>query len=202
MDAISALDTATRILAIAEFVMELLSTSRFSKVQRPLSLDGKDEHTILETLQKLRIALSDVQIPSMPQQPSASALLPFSNTLALRELVSSRDASAALLEDVESILRSPDEPRSQPRGTDTRAWLRSRLAGTLYMEKLERLSHAVTQQVSSILRWVVQRHSSQAVCRIIFLKNLFFFLLICFYLYLFISLFHFFINVFLTSFRA
>ena len=170
MDAISALDTAACILAVTEFIMQLLSTAQISKGQLPLSLDGKDGHTILETLEKLRIALSDVQIPSMPQQPSASASRPLSNTLALRELISSRDASAGLLEDIESILRrSPDEPRSQSQGTDTRAWLRSQLAGTLYTERLERLSHAVTHQVSSILRWVVQIPSFQAAFFILFL---------------------------------
>jgi hypothetical protein len=150
MNAISALDTAACILAITEFITELLSTSQISKIQPPLSQDGKNEQTILETLEKLRIALSDIQAPSVP---SASALRPLSNALALPELISSRDASAELLEEIESVLRrSPDEPRSQPWGTDTRAWLRSRLAGTLYMEKLERLSHAATRQVSSILR--------------------------------------------------
>ncbi len=154
MDAISALDTAACILAITEFITELLSTSQTSQVQPP---DGKDEHTALETLEKLRIALYDIQIPPVPQQPSASASRPLNNAPALRELIYSRDASAALLEDIESILRRlPDEPRSQPWGTNTGSWLRSRPAGTLYIEKLERLSHAVTRQVNSILRWVVQ----------------------------------------------
>ena len=153
MDAISALDTAAYILAITEFVTELLATSQSSEVQPPLSPDGKDEHTIWETLDKLRIALSQTQIPSVPQQPSASAFRPLSNAPALQALISSRDASAALLEDIESILRrSPDEPRSQPWGTDTRARLRSRLTGILDIEELERLSRAVTHQVSSILR--------------------------------------------------
>lgn len=183
MDAITALDTAAYILAITEFVTELLATSQSSEVQPPLSPDGKDEHTIWGTLEKLRIALSDIQIPSVPQQPSASAFRPLSNAPALRELISSRDASAALLEDIESILRpSPDEPRSQPRGTDTRAWLRSRLAGTLDMEKRERLSRAVTHQVSSILRWVVQIPSSQAG-----FFNLFFFLFSLPFLFFFLS---------------
>jgi hypothetical protein len=163
MDAISALDIAACILAITEFITKLLSTSQSSEVQSPLPPDGKDEHTIWEILEKLRIALFDIQIPSVPQQPSASAFRPLSNAPALRALISSRDASAALLENIESILRrSPDEPRSQPWGTDTRARLRSRLAGILDMEKLERLSRDVTHQVSSILRWVVQIPSSQA----------------------------------------
>jgi hypothetical protein len=186
MDAISALDTAACILAITEFITELLSTSQISKAQPPLSPDGKDEHAILETLEKLRIALSDIQIPSVPQQPSASAFRPLSNALAQRALISSRDASAALLEDIESILRrSPDEPRSQPWGTDTRAWLRSRLAGTLYIEKLGQLSHAVTRQVSCLLRWVVQIPSS----RLVFLFfSFFFFPLFFFKLFLYFKL--------------
>ena len=183
MDAISALDTAACILAITEFITELLSTSQSSEVQPPLSPDGKDEHTIWETLDKLRIALSQTQIPSVPQQPSASAFRPLSNARMLQALISSRDASAALLEDIENILRrSPDEPRSQPWGTDTRARLRSRLTGILDIEELERLSRDVTHQVSSILRWVVQIPSSQAG-----FFNLFFFLFSLPFLFFFLS---------------
>lgn len=76
MDAISALDTAACILAITEFITELLSTSGSPEVQPPLSPDGIDEHTTWGTLEELRIAISDIQIPSMPQQPSASAFRP------------------------------------------------------------------------------------------------------------------------------
>jgi hypothetical protein len=163
MDAISALDTAVCILAITEFITELLSTSQSSEIQPPLSPDGKDEHTTWETIEKLRIALSSVQIPSVQQQPPGSAFRPLSNAPALQALISSRDASAALLEDIENILRqSPDELRSQPWGTDTRARLRFKLGGILDLEKLERLFGAVTELVSSILRWVVQIPSSQA----------------------------------------
>jgi hypothetical protein len=141
IDTVSALDIAACILAVTEFITELLSCSQNPKVQPPLSLDGKDGHPILEALEELRTALSSIRLPSVPQQLGASAFRPLSNTSVLRELVSSRDATAALLDDIENILRrSPAEPNSPLLGTDTRARLRSGLAGTLYVEKLERPS--------------------------------------------------------------
>ncbi|KEZ40804.1 Uncharacterized protein SAPIO_CDS8043 [Scedosporium apiospermum] len=152
MDAISALDTAACILAVTEFITELLSPDLYSKVQTPLSLDGKDEQTILESLEKLRIALSDGKIRSVTQQPSASGFRPLSNVPDVQDLMASRDASAALLEDVESVLRwLPDQSTSQPLERDTKTWWGSRLADTLDVKKLERLSHAVTSQVGSLL---------------------------------------------------
>ena len=146
MDAISALDTAMCIVAITEFITELLSD------QPPLSPDGKDDHTILETFKKLRTELLETQTPSVSQQSS------------LRDLVSSRDASAALMEDIEKTLkRPPDEPGSRPLGTDLRAWLRYKHSATSYNEKLQQLPYAVTHQAKSILMWVVQIPSSRAV---------------------------------------
>jgi len=155
MDAISALETAACILAVTEFIAELLSPDLYSKVQTPLSLDGKDEQTILGSLEKLRIALSDSRIRSVTQQPSASGFRPLDNVPDVQDLMASRDASAALLEDIESVLRwLPDQSTSQPLERDTKTWWRSRLAGTLDVKKLERLSHAVTSQVSSLLRYL------------------------------------------------
>ncbi|KAF4466114.1 small s [Fusarium albosuccineum] len=146
MDAVSALDAAACILAITEFVAKLLSTSQ--------SLDGKDEHAIFETLDNLRVALSNIRIPSVPQQPSGSAAAqPPNHAPALQELISCRNASTALLGDIQNLLKkSPDESRQQPRGNDRRAWLKSRLAGTPYVRQAEQLSRVVTQQVDSILR--------------------------------------------------
>ncbi|KAH6949656.1 hypothetical protein BKA56DRAFT_536217 [Ilyonectria sp. MPI-CAGE-AT-0026] len=145
MDAILALDTAACILAATEFAAELLSTSQ--------SPDGKDEHTILETLDNLRVALSDIRIYSVPQQPSGSAFQPSNHAPVLRELVSSRDASYALLGHIQSLLKkSSDEPTSQPRQSDRSVWLTSGLAGTPYVGQLEQLSHVVTHQVDLILR--------------------------------------------------
>ena len=61
-DALSALDAAVCILAITEFIAELLAISQVSEnvPGRPpsSSLDGNDGNAILETLEKLRIALS------------------------------------------------------------------------------------------------------------------------------------------------
>lgn len=143
MDAISALDTAACVLSITEFVTELLSISHISTVQ-PL------QHTISETLQRLRIALSDNQIPPVLQKPPSNALEPSSNAGTLRELVSFRNTATALLDEIEGILRqSPDERKSDE---ETRALLRSRLVGPPYIGKLERLSRAVTTQVDAMLR--------------------------------------------------
>jgi hypothetical protein len=44
IDTVSALDIAACILAVTEFITELLSCSQNPKVQPPLSLDGKDGH--------------------------------------------------------------------------------------------------------------------------------------------------------------
>lgn len=143
MDAISALGTVACILSITEFVTGLLSACHISEVQ-------PSQRTISETIQKLRIALSENRAPSVLQQPPANALDPFSNAAALRELVSFRDTAAVLLEEIEGILRqAPDERRSDG---ETRALLRSRLVGTPYIEKLEQLSQAVTNQADAILR--------------------------------------------------
>lgn len=135
MDAISALDTAARILAALESLTELLSSFNISKAQPPLSLDRKSERSISETLERLRTALFDIRTPSVPQQPSASTVPPLNDILALRELLSSQQASARLLENIMSTLRkSPGEP-----------W-RS------YAEELQRITRAVTLQVTSTLR--------------------------------------------------
>ncbi|KAL6363064.1 hypothetical protein LRP88_02466 [Fusarium phalaenopsidis] len=134
MDAISVLDTAARILAITESITELLSSVSISKAQPPLSLDRKDERTILETLERLRTTLFDIRIPYVPQQPSTSAVTPSSDALALRELLYSQQGSARLLEKIMSTLRkSPGEP-----------W-RS------YAEELQRIIQAITLQVTSTL---------------------------------------------------
>lgn len=98
MDSISALDTVACILSITESVTDLLSTSQISTVQ-------PSQHTISETIQKLRIALSENQTPSVLQQPRANALDPFSNAAALRELVSFCDIVVVFFEEIEGILR-------------------------------------------------------------------------------------------------
>ena len=157
MDAISALDTAACILSITEFITNLL-TSPDPPVQPLLSLSREDEPTIsiLENVKTLKAALCDIQMPSVPQV-SANASQPTSNVPALQDLVSARDDSSALLENIESILRSlADDPRSQPWEDDARAWLRSQLADANCVQKSEQLSYAVTHHVSFILRYVVQ----------------------------------------------
>ncbi|KAM6507918.1 hypothetical protein FSOLCH5_013117 [Fusarium solani] len=134
MDAISVLDTAARILAITESITELSSSFRISKAQPLLSLDRKDERTILETLERLRTTLFDIRIPYVPQQPSTSSVTPPSDALALRELLYSQQAFARLLENIMSTLRkSSGEP-----------W-RS------YAKELQRIIRAVTLQVTSTL---------------------------------------------------
>lgn len=152
MDAISALDTAACILSITEFVTDLLSISHVSKLQ-PLQ-GARDERVIPDTLRNLRAALSENQIPSVPHQPPHNALNPSSNASApaLGELTSLRAAASALLEEIEGVLRqSPNERGLQVNDAETRALLRSRLAGTPYIEKLEQLPRAVTNLVDSIL---------------------------------------------------
>ncbi|KAI8674226.1 hypothetical protein NCS55_00745500 [Fusarium keratoplasticum] len=134
MDAISVLDTAARILAITESITELSSSFSISKAQPPLSLDRKDERTILETLERLRTTLFDIRIPYVPQQPSTSSVTPSRDALALRELLYSQQASARLLEKIMSTLRkSPGE-----------LW-------TSYAEELQRIIRVVTLQVTSTL---------------------------------------------------
>jgi hypothetical protein len=136
------------ILAATEYITEMLSASPISNLQASSLLDGTDQHNILKTMEKLGIALSDIQIPSVPNHLPESV-----NMLALQELVSCRDACKPLLEEAENSLRRwPDELRSQLWGKDARDWLRAKLSSTLYIGKLERLSHAVTRQVSSVLR--------------------------------------------------
>lgn len=152
MDVVPALSIAACILSITEFITDLLlSPSQISETQ-PLQ-GGTDELTNSKTLQMLRIALSDHQIPSVLQQPPVDAVNPSSAAAALRRLSSFRDAAAALLEEIESILRQlPDERRVREYDIETRNWLRSRLAGTPYLEKLKQLPRDVTLQVDSILR--------------------------------------------------
>lgn len=149
-DAIASLDIAACILAATEYMMELLSTAQISHAQHPLTLCGRDQHAVLETLKNLRISLSNCRLPSAPAQSSANTPSPSSD--ALRGLISSRDASVALLDDVDRILRgSGSSSRSQQRETDTKAGLTSRVADAPDVEQLKRLHYALTQQISSIL---------------------------------------------------
>ncbi|KAI1388393.1 uncharacterized protein F4822DRAFT_245105 [Hypoxylon trugodes] len=146
MDVVLALDGAACILAVTEFITGLLSTSQASQTRPPLLSESRGDYTTLEAFEDLRIALLNVQIHPLQYHSSTS------NALALKELISSRDASAALLKDIINTLReSPGQPRSQPWDTDARAWLRSRLTGTLYIEKLRQLSNVVSRQVKSIM---------------------------------------------------
>lgn len=155
MDAISTLDCAARTLAATEFITELLSPSRISQAKLQLAKNDEDKQTVLEALGKLRRALFDFHIAAQPQQPSARASGVSSNAPALRDLISSRDAAATLLEDLVTMLgQSSAGPSLQPRGADTGAWLRSRLTGTPFMEKLQHLSLTVTRHVSFALRYV------------------------------------------------
>lgn len=155
MDAISTLDIAACILAATEFITELLSSSRISQAQLQLANNDEDEHTVLEALSKLRSALFAVQIAAPAQPPSATASEFSSNAPALRDPASSRDAAVELLEVLVNILGQPsDGPTLPPRGTDTSAWLKSRLAGTIYTKCLHRLSLTVTRHVSFTLRYV------------------------------------------------
>lgn len=151
MDATSALGTAACILSATQFITDLLSTSQTSTVQPPQGC--RDEQTISETLQKFITALSEIQIPSVLQQPPLNAINPSSNAAALRELAYLRDSATAVLRDIAVMLRQvPNEKRLHVRDTDTRALLRSRLVGTPCVEKLDQISWAVTKQVDSILR--------------------------------------------------
>lgn len=152
MDVVPALSIAACVLSITEFITDLLfSPSKVSEAQP--SQGGTDGLTTSKTLQNLRIALSDHQIPSVLQQPPVDAINQSSTAAALRRLSSFRDAAAPLLEEIESILRQlPDERRVQAYDTETRNLLRSRLASTPYLEKLKQLPRDVTIQVDSILR--------------------------------------------------
>lgn len=151
MDALSALDTAACILSITEFVTDLLSTSQASTVQP--SHAGKNEPTISETLHNFRTALSHSEIPSEPQQPPANAPSTLGDAAPLQGLVSLRKTAADLLEEIENILRqSHNEPLQQLYNTETRALLRSRLTRTPYIERLEQLPRAVSNQVDWVLR--------------------------------------------------
>lgn len=162
MDAIATLDLAACVLAATEFITELLSPSRISQAQLPLSRDEKDEQTVLEALGRMRNALFDAQISSLAHQPSATAPEVSSNSSALRELSSSRDTAAELLEYIINVLgQSSDGPSLRPQGTGTRAWLRSRLTGTTHMEKLHRLSLTATRHVNFTLRYVEQVPGTQ-----------------------------------------
>lgn len=152
MDAVPALSIAACIFSITDFITDLLfSPSKVSEAQP--SQGVTDELTTSKTLQNLRIALADHQIPSVLQQPPVDAVNPLSTAAALRRLSSFRDAAAALLEEIESILRQlPDEQRMREYDIETRNLLRSRHAGTPYLEKLKQLPRDVTIQVDSILR--------------------------------------------------
>lgn len=152
MDVVPALSIAACILSITEFITDLLfSPSQISEAQP--SQGGTDELTTSRTLQDLRIALSDHPIPSVLQQPPVDAVNPSSTAAALRRLSSFRDAAAALLEEIEGILRQlPDEQRVREYDIETRNLLRSGHAGTPYLEKLKQLPRDVTIQVDSILR--------------------------------------------------
>lgn len=152
MDSISALSIAACILSITEFIADLLlSTSQISEAQP--SQGGTDGLNTSRILKNLRIALSDHQIPSVLQQPPVNAVNPSSTAAALRRISSFRNAVTALLEEIEGILRQlPDERRVEAYDTETRNLLRSRLAGTPYLEKLKQLPRDVTIQVDSILR--------------------------------------------------
>ena len=154
-DALSALDAAACILAITEFISQLLSNSPVSgnvsgQPSSSSSSDGNnDGHAALETLEKLKIALSNnaIQISPATHQPSSDSL-----ASELRDLVASQRVAAGLLAGVVSALRPlPDQPGS-PQGTDARTRPRSRLRGTHDSKNVERLSCAVTRQVRTILR--------------------------------------------------
>ena len=154
-DALSALDAAACILAITEFISQLLSNSPVSgnvsgQPSSSSSSDGNnDGHAALETLEKLKIALSNnaIQISPATHQPSSDSL-----ASELRDLVASQRVAAGLLAGVVSALRPlPDQPGS-PQGTDARTGPRSRLRGTHDSKNVERLSCAVTRQVRTILR--------------------------------------------------
>ena len=157
-NALSALDAAACILAITEFISQLLSNSPVSgnvsgqpsSSSSSSSSDGNnDGHAALETLEKLKIALSNnaIQISPATHQPSSDSL-----ASELRDLVASQRVAAGLLAGVVSALRPlPDQPGS-PQGTDARTGPRSRLRGTHDSKNVERLSCAVTRQVRTILR--------------------------------------------------
>lgn len=173
MDAISTLDIAACILTATESITELLSPSRISQAQLQLSKNDDDEPTILEALGKFRSPLFDAHITAQAQQPSTKASGVSRNAPALQDLISSRDAVAALLEDLVTMLgQSSDGPSLQPRGPDTGAWLRSRLTGTPFTEKLHHLSLTVTRHVSFTLRYV-----AHAPAQVIILFKLYFRLL-------------------------
>ncbi|KAI0108546.1 hypothetical protein GGR51DRAFT_558856 [Nemania sp. FL0031] len=75
------------------------------------------------------------------------------NELALLELASySLEDSKVLLETIESIPSDFLGDPSQSWGPDTRAWVRSKLAGKLTPENAKRLSHVLTGHAKSILR--------------------------------------------------
>ncbi|OHF03622.1 hypothetical protein CORC01_00941 [Colletotrichum orchidophilum] len=140
MDALAALDTAGHILSATSFITEIVSAAQ--AIAHP---NGNNEETNLDTLEKLTIALSERQI--LP----GSDLEPAGNPLSLQDLLFLRDASIALLRNVESIIRrSPEKPRGQ---RNTRDVLGSRLADTHYKDESARLNTTVTRQVVLILNY-------------------------------------------------
>ena len=153
MDAIPALNVAGGILAVVACSTELLSTSNQSQAQ--LSLDNKDEHSILETLRTRRLMLSTLD-RSVEQQLSTVASQ-LSGVLALHRLaLSCLEDSESLLKELEHELRNfPREERSNV-WTDRKASFRSVVEGRFDEKKVEWLSRAVSVHVSSIIRCVSQ----------------------------------------------
>ncbi|KAI1452404.1 hypothetical protein F4805DRAFT_447635 [Annulohypoxylon moriforme] len=149
MDASLALGVAGDILTVIESSAELLSTSDASKVSS--WFQEEDEASVLENYRKLRLALSEKR-DLLQQQLPTSPSPPTENELVLLELASSSlEDSSVLLETIESIPKDFLRNRSHSWEAETRAWVVSKLAGRFSLEKVDRLSHAVTRHTSSIL---------------------------------------------------
>jgi len=149
MDVISALTVASGILAIVEFVAELILASNQS--QGESLLNDKEGRFTLERLRTLRLTLSSVDV-SVGQQFSTGTSQPSSEALALQELASSCiEDFGKLLEDVENVLRDFSGRGRSESWTDERARFRSILGGR-FDGKIERLSRALTVYVSSTIR--------------------------------------------------
>ncbi|GAW17703.1 hypothetical protein ANO14919_071680 [Xylariales sp. No.14919] len=149
MDAISALGVAADILTITGFGVELLSASDAFKVSS--SVEEQDEVSIVEHFRKFELALSNRRTTLQQRLPTSLSPL-MKDELTLLELAySSLEDSGVLLDAIGSILKDFPGNRPQSWETDTRAWIRSKLAGRFSPEKVKELSYAVTLHASSIL---------------------------------------------------
>ncbi|KAH8163760.1 hypothetical protein CIB48_g4498 [Xylaria polymorpha] len=95
---------------------------------------------------------TDQSYASLQQRLPTSPSLPLADELALLELASSSlENSGVLLEAIRTISTGFPGDGSQTWETDTENWVKYKLAGRFSLEKVKRLSHALTHHAISIL---------------------------------------------------